>query len=104
MKFPKLPARSKGRRERGSTGLDRHEQADDAGRSSRVTPIESICGPPMLPESLFLTNLALIERLIEYTCRRAHCPAQEAEEFAGWAKLRFVSDDYGILRKFEGKS
>jgi len=58
----------------------------------------------MTPESLFLTNLALIERLIEYTCRRAHCPAQEAEEFAGWAKLRFVSDDYGILRKFEGKS
>ncbi len=59
---------------------------------------------PMTPESQFLANLPLIERLIEYTCRRAHCPAQEAEEFAAWAKLRFVSDDYGILRKFEGKS
>ena len=58
----------------------------------------------MTSESQFLTSLALIERLIEYTCRRAHCPAQEAEEFAGWAKLRFVSGDYGILRKFEGKS
>lgn len=55
-------------------------------------------------EEDFLTHLHLIDRLIEYTCRRAHCPAQEAEEFASWAKLRLVSDDYGILRKFEGKS
>ncbi len=58
----------------------------------------------MTPESRFLAELPLIERLIEYTCRRAHCPAEEAEEFAAWAKLRFIADDYGILRKFEGKS
>ncbi|MEO8503337.1 MAG: hypothetical protein ABI609_05525 [Acidobacteriota bacterium] len=55
-------------------------------------------------EERFLQELPLIERLIEYTCRRGHCPAQEAEEFAAWAKLRFVGDDYAILRKFAQKS
>lgn len=55
-------------------------------------------------EERFLSELPLIERLIEYTCRRGHCPAHEAEEFGAWTKLRFVADDYGILRKFAGKS
>lgn len=58
----------------------------------------------MTPEDRFLSNLPLIERILAAVCRRNGLVADEREEFAAWAKLRLVENDYAILRKFEGRS
>lgn len=64
--------------------------------------------PSHLPESdaagLFLELLPLIEEAIRYVCRRHHCRPDEAEEFASFARLRLIEDDYAVLRKFRGRS
>ena len=58
----------------------------------------------MTPEELFLSKLALIERVIASICRR-HCVfGDEAEDFDAWVKLKLVDRDYAVLRKFKGKS
>jgi RNA polymerase sigma factor for flagellar operon FliA len=56
------------------------------------------------PETQLVEHLCLIERILAAVCRRNGFPSDESEEFAAWAKLRLVEDDYGILRKFEGRS
>ena len=53
---------------------------------------------------LLVSNLALVERAIAFTCRRHRVSADEQEEFAATVKLRLVENDYAILRKFEGRS
>ncbi len=53
---------------------------------------------------LFTTHLPLIERLLASVCRRNGFPVDESEEFASWAKLRLIDDDYGVFRKFRGDS
>lgn len=55
-------------------------------------------------EQLFLDNLPRIERILASISRRHAFPEAEREEFAAWAKLRLVADDYAVLRKFEGRS
>jgi hypothetical protein len=57
-----------------------------------------------MSRDLFESNLPLIERLLAAVCRRNAFPAAEGEEFASWAKLRLIDDDYAVLRKFEGRS
>src|SRR5688500_1738148 len=56
------------------------------------------------PDELLVENLALLERVIGFTCRRQRLSTEEAEEFAGVVRLRLVENDYAILRKFEGRS
>lgn len=58
----------------------------------------------MIPSALFTANLPLIERLLAAVCRRNGFPAAEAEEFASWAKLKLIDDDYAVLRKYQGRS
>ena len=53
-------------------------------------------------ESLFLDNLALIERIVASTCRRNRLTKEESEDFASVVKLKLIADDYGVLRKFTG--
>jgi RNA polymerase sigma factor for flagellar operon FliA len=55
-------------------------------------------------EQFFLQHLREIERIIAFVCRRNHLDAQEAEEFAAHTNLKLIEDNYGILRKFEGRS
>jgi RNA polymerase sigma factor for flagellar operon FliA len=55
-------------------------------------------------EEKFLAQLPLIERVIASVCRRNAFPAEESEEFASWAKLRLVDEDYAVFRKFQGRS
>jgi RNA polymerase sigma factor (sigma-70 family) len=57
-----------------------------------------------MSRDLFESNLPLIERLLAAVCRRNAFPPAEGEEFASWAKLRLIDDDYAVLRKFEGRS
>lgn len=57
-----------------------------------------------MSRTLFEENLPLIERLLRSVCRRNAFPPDESEEFGSWAKLRLIDDDYGVLRKFEGRA
>lgn len=55
-------------------------------------------------ETLLVSQLALIERVIAFTCRRHHLSSADADDFASHVKLRLVEDDYAILRQFQGRS
>jgi RNA polymerase sigma factor (sigma-70 family) len=57
--------------------------------------------PPM---DLFLGHLKLIEEIIAHCCRRSHFNREEAEDFGGHVKVRFLEDDCAILRQYQGKS
>jgi RNA polymerase sigma factor (sigma-70 family) len=64
---------------------------------------------PSLPvacsgESLFVSQLPTIERVIEFVCRRHHLSATDAEDFCSSVKLKFIENNYAILSKFEGRS
>lgn len=59
---------------------------------------------PMDPAEVFLKNLAIIDRVIDRVCFRAHVNAAEAEDFASRVKLSLIENDYAILRKWEGGS
>jgi RNA polymerase sigma factor for flagellar operon FliA len=56
------------------------------------------------PSDEFERSLPLIERLLAGVCRRNSFPPDESEEFASWAKLRLIEDDYAVIRKFKGRS
>jgi RNA polymerase sigma factor for flagellar operon FliA len=55
-------------------------------------------------ESLFLDNLGAIDRIIAAICRRHGLGREDADDFASWAKLELVADDYAVFRKFRGES
>jgi RNA polymerase sigma factor for flagellar operon FliA len=53
---------------------------------------------------LFLSNLETVERIVGFVCRTNRLNSTAAEEFASEVKLALISDDYDIIRKFEGRS
>jgi RNA polymerase sigma factor (sigma-70 family) len=55
-------------------------------------------------EQLFLSELALIERVIAWVCARRGLRGADAEDFASTVKLRLIENDYEILGRFEGRS
>jgi RNA polymerase sigma factor (sigma-70 family) len=58
----------------------------------------------MSAEDLFLSNLAVIERIAGSVCHRNHVNPAEAEEFASHVKLKLIESNYAIVRKFQGRS
>lgn len=59
-----------------------------------------------VPEAreLLEANLALIRRLVAFTCRHHRFTPEEAEDFASSATLKLVENDYAVLRAWEGRS
>src|SRR5215208_2558389 len=55
-------------------------------------------------EALFLANLPAIERIIGALCRRHGLAREDADDFASWAKMKVIEDDYAVLRRFRGDS
>jgi RNA polymerase sigma factor for flagellar operon FliA len=55
-------------------------------------------------EALFLANLPAAEKILSALARRNALSGDAAEEFAAWAKLRLIENDYAILGKFRGES
>ena len=55
-------------------------------------------------QQLFLDHLHVIDRVVQYVARRHHLPPADAEDLLSLVRLRFVEDDYAILRKFQGRS
>jgi len=64
----------------------------------------AVPGGPMTREELFLSELALIERVIAWVCARRFLRGADAEDFTSTVKLRLIEDDYEILGRFEGRS
>jgi RNA polymerase sigma factor (sigma-70 family) len=60
--------------------------------------------PPVSPDDLYSANADLIERVLERSCRAHRLPADTADEFRSWARLRLFDHDQAILRKFGGRS
>ena len=56
------------------------------------------------PEALFLEHLGWIEKVAALACRKHGMWEAEAEDFAGWIKVKLMEDDYAALRKFRGES
>jgi RNA polymerase sigma factor (sigma-70 family) len=55
-------------------------------------------------EALFLAELETTERAIRFACRRASFFGADAEDFGSYVKLKLIENDYGVIRKFEGRS
>jgi RNA polymerase sigma factor (sigma-70 family) len=55
-------------------------------------------------EALFLSQLDLIERVISFVSSRHHLPGADADDFASHVKVKLIEDDYGVFRKFRGRS
>jgi len=56
------------------------------------------------PESIFLANLAQIDRLIALIARRHALNPSDAEDFRAWAHEKIIDCDYAVIRKFGGRS
>lgn len=54
------------------------------------------------PEDFFLGNLKLIEGIVDGLCRRYHFTREEVEDFASHVKLKFIENDYSIIRQYKG--
>ena len=52
-------------------------------------------------EELFVSNLALIDRIVRSTCRPYRMSWADVDDFGSHAKVRIMEGDYAILRKFE---
>ena len=58
----------------------------------------------MTHEQLFLSQLAVIERVIAWVCARRGLRGADAEDFGSLVKHRLIEQDYEVLAKFEGRS
>ena len=54
-------------------------------------------------EELLIANVDLLERLVRSTCRRCNMNPADVEDFGSWVKVHLIENDYGVLRKFEGR-
>jgi RNA polymerase sigma factor (sigma-70 family) len=68
-----------------------------------LRPITNL-GGTVSREQLFVSELALIERVIAWVCARRCLRGADAEDFASTVKLRLIENDYEILGRFEGRS
>lgn len=53
--------------------------------------------------ALLTTNLALVERAVAFACRRYRLTPDDAEELGAIVRLKFVENDYAIVRAFSGR-
>jgi RNA polymerase sigma factor for flagellar operon FliA len=58
----------------------------------------------MTGAQVFASELALIERVIQWVCARRSLRGADAEDFGSTVKLRLIENDYEILARFEGRS
>jgi RNA polymerase sigma factor (sigma-70 family) len=53
-------------------------------------------------EKLFLEHRDWIDRIADKTCQQHGVWGTDAEEFAGWIRMRLIQDDYAIIRRHRG--
>ncbi|HYM60019.1 MAG TPA: sigma-70 family RNA polymerase sigma factor [Thermoanaerobaculia bacterium] len=57
----------------------------------------------MEPRELLTSNLALIQRVISFACRRHRFDPEEAEDFASAVHLKLIENEYAIVRAYESR-
>lgn len=60
--------------------------------------------PVYTSRQIFEANWSLIESVLRWVSKRHGLKVDEAEEFLAHASLKLIEDDYGVIRKFRGKS
>ncbi len=60
--------------------------------------------PPVEFAQVLLTHRSQIERITQALASRHHLSASDAEDFAAAVHLKFIDDDYAVLRAFAGRS
>src|SRR5918999_3660584 len=55
-------------------------------------------------EAQFVQHLPYIERTVAALSRRYGLRGDDADDFASWAKMRLIENDYAVLGKFRGGS
>lgn len=55
-------------------------------------------------DELYVSHAELIERSIGAVCRRHNLFGPDAEDFAGIVRIHLISDNYAVLRRFQGRS
>jgi RNA polymerase sigma factor (sigma-70 family) len=76
---------------------------DNLGQPVRA-PAGRLHYTAFVPPDLYSQNAEVIEAAIAYARRGHRLGADAGDEFAAWARLRLIDNDYAILRKFEGRS
>jgi RNA polymerase sigma factor (sigma-70 family) len=72
---------------------------------SALFPPSDVRMPDRLnPETVFLEHLGTIDRAAARAARRYGLWGDDAEDFAAWAKMKLMEDDYAVFRKFRGES
>jgi RNA polymerase sigma factor (sigma-70 family) len=56
------------------------------------------------PKQIFLDNVPLIEKAAHHACGGVHLQTEEVKDFISCVHVKFMDNDYEILRKFQGKS
>jgi RNA polymerase sigma factor (sigma-70 family) len=73
------------------------------------TPPARLGGPametgPASGQTLFVSQLPVIQAVIAHVSRRHHLASAEAQEFGSEVTLRLMQHDYEVLRRFQGRS
>jgi RNA polymerase sigma factor (sigma-70 family) len=55
-------------------------------------------------EKLFLEHLGWIDRVATMACSKAGMWGAEAEDFAGWIRVKLMEDEYAAIQKFRGEA
>jgi RNA polymerase sigma factor (sigma-70 family) len=55
-------------------------------------------------EKLFLEHLGWIDRVASMACSKAGMWGADAEDFAGWIRVKLMEDGYAAIQKFRGEA
>jgi RNA polymerase sigma factor (sigma-70 family) len=58
----------------------------------------------MTPKELYESNLALINGVVDWVCRRNFLSGAEAEDFKQSVHVKMIADDFRVFRKFKEQS
>lgn len=94
----------------GSTGRALSFGSSDSHAQSSLQPSADVATAPggatsrSTGEQMFLTHLTLIDGITTTVARRGRLSDDEREDFTAVVHFQMIKDDYGILRRFGGRS
>lgn len=59
---------------------------------------------PLNPQAVFLEHLGWIDKMAALASRKHGRREADVEDFASWAKMRLMEDDYAVFRSFRGEA
>lgn len=86
--------------------------ANGPGQRARLVPTRGASGDGTAAvdgdthhyETMFVSNLEVVEGVIRFVCQRQKLSGSDAEEFDSEVKIRLVDHDYEVFRKFQHRS